>query len=205
MYLLDVISEDKTSEITSLIKLNTTYQSLPSTSPAAFTSLITRTALAHHTHRFVNPNYAGLISSTTSEVIPCRSQAHESSIKSTYPPPDRQDFRPTPHLPISQSEVALSLRPQYVRFLPPPPTSPPTRHGYLSMLEEVLGKFWNAEKEMGRDDEWRRSITCGMEGSEKEWVYLLTPFVCCLSRPVAVFLGFQRLMHRLGIFVSLSG
>ena len=197
MYLLDVISEDKTSEITSLIKLNSTYQSLPSNLPANIASRIIKTALAHHTHRFVNPNYAGLISSITSEIIPWASQTHELNSKSTESL-DNQDLGSTSHLTFSQSEPGLALRPQYVRFLPPPPTSPPTRHDYLSILEEVLGKFWNAEKERGRDEQWRRSVSYGLEGGEKYWVYLFTPFVCCLSRPAAVFLGFQRLMHRLG-------
>ena len=66
------------------------------------------------------------------------------------------------------------------------------------MLEEILGKFWNAEEQRGRDDEWRRANSWGLQGSETDWVYLVTPFVCCLTRPVAVFLAFQKLMDRLG-------
>lgn len=60
----------------------------------------------------------------------------------------------------------------------------------------MLGKFWNAEKEAGRDDEWRREAT-KIEGTEKDWIPLVTPFVCCYTRPVAVFMGFQKLMERM--------
>lgn len=72
------------------------------------------------------------------------------------------------------------------------------------MLEEVLGKFWNAENLEGRDDEWRKDDAGGFEGSEKDWVYLCTPFVCCLSRPVGVFLGFKSLMERMSKSPSVS-
>lgn len=72
------------------------------------------------------------------------------------------------------------------------------------MLEEVLGKFWNAENLEGRDDEWRKDDAGGFEGSEKDWVYLCTPFVCCLSRPVGVFLGFKSLMERMSKSPSIS-
>jgi hypothetical protein len=93
-------------------------------------------------------------------------------------------------------DETLTLRSQYGRFLPPPPSTPPSRQAFLAEVEEVLGKFWNAEKEQKRDGEWRRRQT-GLDGSEKDWVWLVTPFVCCLTRPMAVFLGFQKLMHRM--------
>lgn len=197
MYLLDVLSSDKTSEITSLISLNASYQALSSKLPSSATSLMLKTALAHHTHRFFNPIYASLISSITSET-PTTKHIRETSTKS--PNIAAENYQPPPPfaLPPSDSEDTLTLRSQYVRFLPPPPTTPPTRHGYLSMVEEVLGKYFNAEKEEGRDEEYRREISGGLEGTEKDWVYLVTPFVCCLTRPVAVFLGFQRFMERLG-------
>lgn len=73
------------------------------------------------------------------------------------------------------------------------------------MVEEVLGKFWSTEKDKGRDEEWRRTGSGGMDGTERDWVYLVTPFVCCLTRPMAVFLGFQRLVERLGAFLSPLG
>jgi hypothetical protein len=101
---------------------------------------------------------------------------------------------PPPALDVDDN--ALTIRSQYMRFLPPPPSSPPTRQAYLSTLEEVLGKFWNAEREAGRDDEWRR-MTTKVEGTERDWVWLVTPFVCCLTRPVAIFLGFQKLVDRM--------
>jgi len=199
MYLLDVLSSDKTSEITSLISLNSSYQSLPSRLPSNLTSLILKTALAHHTHRFFNPTYAGLISSITSKP--------PSSRESSGMIPTIQDTRNPPAfaIPPCESEDTLTLRSQYVRFLPPPPSSPPARDEYLTMVEEVLGKFWSTEKDKGRDEEWRRTGSGGMDGTERDWVYLVTPFVCCLTRPMAVFLGFQRLVERLGAFLSPLG
>lgn len=205
MYLLNVLSEDKTSEITSLINLNASYKSLLSSLPSNVTSLLLKTALAHHTHRFFNPTYAGLISSITAEPPPA-SQTHirESSTKSLNIQSDPYNPTPSFALPPSDSEDALTLRSQFIRFLPPPPSSPPSRHGYLTMLEEVLGKFWNAEKQQGRDEEYRRKVSRGLEGSEKDWVYLVTPFVCCLTRPVAVFLALSKLMQRIGMIPSLD-
>ena len=97
---------------------------------------------------------------------------------------------------MMEIDETLTLRSQYGRFLPPPPTTPPSRQAFLAEVEEVLAKFWQAENDAGRDAEWRRRKN-GTEGSEKEWVWLVTPFVCCLTRPVAVFLGFQGLMQRM--------
>jgi hypothetical protein len=112
-----------------------------------------------------------------------------------------QQSNPNPNVNIEIDET-LTLRSQYGRFLPPPPTTPPSRQAFLAEVEEVLAKFWHAENDAGRDGEWRRRRT-GVDGSEREWVWLVTPFVCCLTRPVAVFLGFQGLMHRMRKFTFL--
>jgi len=216
MYLLGVLSADRTSEITSLLALNHTYQALPSYLPSHLTSSVLTTALSHHTKRFFNPTYAGLISSLTAEkaVLPPQPHTRNSSIRSvsmhnrsssvaqqsrSSPNAGPDYHRPPPSfsLPEPESSDGLTLRSQYVRFLPPPPSSTPSRHTYLALMEEVLGKYWNAEKDKGRDDEWRR-LASGVENGERDWVYLATPFVCCLTRPVAVFLGFQKLMEKLG-------
>jgi len=37
-----------------------------------------------------------------------------------------------------------------------------------------------------------------MDDTEMDWVYLVTPFVCCLTRPAAICLGFEKLMERMG-------
>ncbi len=263
MYLLNVLSEDKTAEITSLIVLRKKYSSLSAHLPSHLTSLLLKTALEHHTKRFDNPTYAGLITSITAEptVTPSLTvprdpggrnvsallrtlssigmaspvvgpQAYPAStINSMLPPPissntsissssspktlPNQSNPPPPfNLPLtysqpqsapshretetsnSEDDTNLTLRPQ--SFLPPPPSKPPSRHAFLSLMEEVLGKFWNSETNEGRDDEWRiRVLGGGLEGSEKDWVYLCTPFVCCLSQPIAVYCGFQKLMERI--------
>ncbi|WVF71480.1 hypothetical protein IAT40_006286 [Kwoniella sp. CBS 6097] len=317
LYLLDVLSEDKTAEISSLLSLNTSYQALPSSLPVGLTSLILKTALGHHTKRFRNQTYAGLITSITAESGitaaaatstinnpgsgmggmamnmtsahthgglgqgqgqgqardrgPIRQNSgnigpssnsnlqrtsspslgygnnpgigagmsdrmggdHSSSFAQGYAHghgssamgssnisiPAPISLQPERTSLISQlqsgpsSDGSLShdrdrdsdrdlntIRSQLSRILPPPPSAPPSRHSFLSILEEVLGKFWNAENLAGRDDEYRRNRAGGLEGTEREWVYLCTPFLCCLSRPVGVFLGFQNLMHRLDTF-----
>jgi len=175
MYLLSVLSSDRTAEITFLLSLNSSYSTLPSSLPSIAVSNIHRTALAHHTHRFYNPTYAGLITSLTAET------SKPTQVKENAPKKDQ------PSQPNNQDEAAGTLRSQYGRFLPPPPTSPPTRHAYLSTLEEVLGKYYNEEQSGGsRTPE-----------DEVNWVYLATPFVCCYARPVAVFLAFQKLMERI--------
>jgi hypothetical protein len=175
MYLLSVLSSDRTAEITFLLSLNSSYSTLPSSLPSIAVSNIHRTALAHHTHRFYNPTYAGLITSLTAE------NSKPAQVKENVP---KKDQAPQPN---NQDEAAGTLRSQYGRFLPPPPTSPPTRHAYLSTLEEVLGKYYNEEKAAGSPT----------SGEEVNWVYLATPFVCCYARPVAVFLAFQKLMERI--------
>jgi hypothetical protein len=176
MYLLSVLSSDRTAEITFLLSLNSSYSTLPSSLPSIAVSNIHRTALAHHTHRFYNPTYAGLITSLTAE------NSKPAQVKENVPKSKDQ-----PAQPNNQDEAAGTLRSQYGRFLPPPPTSPPTRHAYLSTLEEVLGKYYNEAKAAGPPT----------PGEEVDWVYLATPFVCCYARPVAVFLAFQKLMERI--------
>ena len=183
MYLLSVLSSDRTAEITFLLSLNSSYSTLPSTLPSRAVSNIHRTALAHHTHRFYNPTYASLITSLTAETSsPKKQQAKDGN------PPKSKTDQPQPKSD-GQDEAAGTLRSQYGRFLPPPPTSPPSRHSYLSTLEEVLGKYYNEEQ--------------GVPGEEDGWVYLATPFVCCYARPVAVFLAFQKLMERISELLDL--
>lgn len=177
MYLLSVLSSDRTAEITFLLSLNSSYSTLPSSLPSIAVSNIHRTALAHHTHRFYNPTYAGLITSLTAE------NSKSTQVKENVPKSKDQ-----PPQPNNQDEAAGTLRSQYGRFLPPPPTSPPSRHAYLSTLEEVLGKYYNEEKSGG---------VIPSSEDELNWVYLATPFVCCYARPVAVFLAFQKLMERI--------
>ncbi|KAK4688714.1 hypothetical protein P7C73_g1408, partial [Tremellales sp. Uapishka_1] len=205
LYLLDVLSADKTSEITSLRGLNRKYQALSSSLPSDLTSLLLKTALAHHTHRFFSPTYADLISSITAEPLepvlplnPVPTAAASTKLPSAAPivngntnpsPPTERDEPP-------EGEAAAMQRPQFL--LPPPPDSPPSRHAYLSILEEVLGKHANSEEyceARSRGREWDYN-----HDDEKDWVYLATPFLCCLSRPVAVFLGFQNLMQKLDTF-----
>lgn len=221
LYLLNVLSEDKTTEITTIMALASTYQLLSSSLPSTITSLLLKTALQHHTRRFFNPTYADLISSLTAE-SPTHSgpidapnkfqaqpytQGNGITNQSTSLTHTHNQNGSTSGLAGSNSfgsgsidiDETLTLRSQYGRFLPPPPTTPPTRQAFLAEVEEVLGKFWHAENDAGRDGEWRRRRT-GIDGSEREWVWLVTPFVCCLTRPVAVFLGFQGLMQRMQSF-----
>jgi len=184
MYLLSVLSSDRTAEITFLLSLNSSYSTLPSQLPSVAVSNIHRTALAHHTHRFYNPTYASLITSLTAE---------NSKLTQTRDVPKSKTGGDQPLQPSNQDEAAGTLRSQYGRFLPPPPTSPPSRHSYLSTLEEVLGKYYNEEKSSGM---------IPSQADEVNWVYLATPFVCCFARPVAVFLAFQKLMERISKSLS---
>lgn len=204
MYLLQVLSDDKTSEITSLISLTSAYQSLPSTIPTQLTSLLHKTALSHHTRRFSNPTYAGLITSLTAETTSNRPHTREPSGGRPNSRAETYNSPPAFALPPSASGDTLTLRSQLLRFLPPPPDAPPSRHGYLLMIEEVLGKYWNVEKDWGRDDDWRRASSGGLEGSEGDWVYLVTPFVCCLTRSAGVFLAFQKFMERISMIIAFS-
>lgn len=338
MYLLSVLSPDRTTEISSLLTLSATYTAIPSSMPSSLTELLHKTALAHHTHRFENPTYAGLITSLTAEedkdlrdmsgtgvhsrdrtrsngvrdrdnadghtqgysygyqtahqqqygqqhhgthsttyphasssnnhnynlhaksgssshisrsarnspnLLPASSQApppgfalpdESGSSASSSPPrssrmyyqhPSSSHANPnsssgsghlvsntnSPNTSLNNNQIApsnnnnpnsnnnnnssLTLRSQYGRFLPPPPSSPPSRHGFITLLEEVLSKFYNAEKAQGRDEEHRIRASGGLRGTEASWVWLATPFVCCFVRPVAVFLAFQKMMERM--------
>lgn len=206
MYLLSVLSSDRTAEITFLLSLNSSYSTLPSSLPSIAVSNIHRTALAHHTHRFHSPTYAGLITSLTAEVYPTQpksttttqgkdgsqSKINSQTKGSTQAQNQQQQSKSQGQ---NQEDNSGTLRSQYGRFLPPPPTSPPSRHTYLSTLEEVLGKYYNVEKAAGR---------LQGQGEEVDWVYLATPFVCCYARPVAVFLAFQKLMERISTSYLLS-
>ncbi|WWC70184.1 uncharacterized protein I206_104133 [Kwoniella pini CBS 10737] len=227
LYLLEVLSEDKTAEITSLLSLNTTYQALPSDLPSDLTASLLKTALSHHTKRFRNETYAGLITSLTSD--------SSSSIKGREKPSSRQNTigneirsnssplissiekQAPPNLSLSNSNSTSdygedesnnnelnTIRSQLSRILPPPPNSPPSRHHYLSILEEVLGKFYNVEYTLTKPVNSDITSFDEMMGySKNDWIYLVTPFVCVLSRPVGIFLGFQNLMNRLKTFPSI--
>jgi hypothetical protein len=266
MYLLNVLSEDKTSEITTVMALSSSYALLPSSLPSSLSTVLLKTALKHHTHRFYNPTYAGLISSLTAEpgvgkqgpdrgrdvsgkhlsIVPISTSVQGQSVgsggsgtnkqpgtlsstsssgsiqtgskpaggggilanspiltsssapsstfihKSDHSIPSKSATK-TPSAPADETQT---LRTQYGRFLPQPPTSAPSRHSYLALLDEVLGKFYHSEREEGRDGEYRRRKS-QLERSEEEWVWLVTPFMCCLTRPVAVYLGFQKLLDRM--------
>lgn len=204
MYLLGVLSPDKTQEITSILNLINQYQALPTTLPSHLTSILTQTALAHHTRRFFNPTYAGLITSLTAEngSLPSinnekshsRDTTSNSSITNSNPSTETKN--PTKG---SEEGELNTIRSQYSRFLPPPPSSPPTRNGFISTVLEVLGKYHNTQLNKGRNSGSRR-MGSGVTDSEMDWVYLVTPFVCCLSRPGAVYLGFEKIMDRLGGF-----
>ena len=205
LYLLNVLSEDKTTEITTIMALASSYQLLPASLPSFITSVILKTALQHHTRRFFNPTYADLISTLTAEPpqLPAKASGsnshghghvHGGHGHAPHGHPHQQHQHQHQQSSTLEIDETLTLRSQYGRFLPPPPTTPPSRQAFLTEVEEVLAKFWHAESDAGRDGEWRRRKT-GMEASEKDWVWLVTPFVCCLTRPVAVFLGFQGLMQ----------
>ncbi|ODN82099.1 hypothetical protein, variant 3 [Cryptococcus amylolentus CBS 6039] len=206
------------------MSLNTSYQSLPSSIPPHLTSLLTQAALAHHTKRFRNETYADLITAITAEPPVAkdpRVMSRAGTLGTVKPAADGRSSRASPKIgsehhtmpppPVSllphpsaeEPEALSTIRSQLSRILPKPPSAPPSRHGFLSLLEEVLGKFWNAENMNGRDDSYRRDEAGEYEGSEKDWVYLATPFACCLSKPVGVFLGFRALMERLRNFPPL--
>lgn len=226
MYLLSVLSSDRTAEITFLLSLNSSYSTIPPALPSRAVSTIHRTALSHHTHRFYNPTYAKLITSLTAEsrleggsstggyastskdqsIAPAGARSKSKTSTSDSQSQSQSSFQAQSQsqaqTQASQSQSSRTteddasgtLRSQYGRFLPPPPTSPPSRHAYLSTLEEVLGKYYNVEKEAGR---LAPPGQIQGQGEEVNWVYLATPFVCCFARPVAVFLAFQKMMDRI--------
>lgn len=168
MYLLGVLKADKTAEMTNLKSLRVTYSELASSLPPPLASLLLHTALAHHTRRFESPTYDSLISSLTAEQAWPR-------------------VKPSPAIIAAQRDnpPALALEDTFwgKGFLVPPPSGPPSRHAYMSIMEEVLGKYYNAKN--------------GEGPPAKDWVYLATPFVCCLSRPIAVFYAFEKLTERM--------
>ncbi|WVQ67657.1 uncharacterized protein L199_005860 [Kwoniella botswanensis] len=227
LYLLEVLSEDKTAEITSLLSLNTTYQALPHEIPSELTASLMRIALGHHTKRFRNETYAGLISSLTAEKGrngDTRNNNNKngispllSSIEKNPPPPINLNSNLNSGTKDVDGEEGMNgedgeeddnlntLRSQLSRILPPPPNSPPSRHTYISIIEEVLGKYYNSENLLGKNnDENTKNSYYGDECEDKNnWIYLVTPFICVLSRPVGVFLGFQKLMKRMKTFPSI--
>lgn len=212
------------AEITSALTLNTTYTALPSNLPSHLTSLLLPAALAHHTHRFESPTYAGLISSITGiNGTPTPGSAPmghtTSSGSSGFPQRDGGSSNlssvPTLHSQNPTAAVSpssspddpldnLTLRPR--SLLPTPPSAPLTRHAYLSMIENVLGKYYqtilsDAEQPVPANArELVKAWGGGWGGSEVDWVYLVTPFACCLSRNVAVYNGFRKLMDRMRMF-----
>jgi len=191
MYLLGVLAPDKTQEITSILTLNTLYQNLSSSLPSQLTSLLTKTALEHHTRRFFNPTYAGLITSLTT------TDKSASNRDTNAAPNMTSDPRHTAQTKSEDGELN-TIRSQYSRFLPPPPSTPPSRNAYISTVLEVLGKYHNMQLQIGRDEETRKEMNAMMADTEMDWVYLVTPFVCCLTRPAAICLGFEKLMERTG-------
>lgn len=196
MYLLDVLSADKTQEITSILNLSTLYQTISTSLPSHLTSLITQTALEHHTRRFFNPTYAHLITSLTAETTSSSDKISNTRDTITNSPNLSTDTRHTAQTKNEDGELN-TIRSQYSRFLPPPPSSPPSRSGFISMVLEVLGKYHNMRRAKNEDEETRRELS-GLDDSERDWVYLVSPFVCCLTRPAAVCLGFEKLMERMG-------
>ncbi|KAL7421832.1 hypothetical protein Q5752_003603 [Cryptotrichosporon argae] len=107
------------------------------------------------------------------------------------------DGVPDPDVDGTDDPVLLRLR----GFPAAPPRSL-SRHAYLALVADVLGRHWHAEAARGHDDAHRRR-RAGADGTEADWVYLVTPFACCLARPVAVFYGFQQLMRKLDAFPPL--
>lgn len=238
MYLLGVLSEDKTSEMTLLKQLRVNYAALPSTLPSELTSLVLQTALAHHTRRFENPTYESLITALTAETsAPPQAQSQSgqgqngtrsssvgtnsltsssilnnsyasSSAYTSYsssPPLTATNPLNPPHLSLDDGSSAAMFRAK--GFLIPTPSGPPSRHGYIGLIEEVLGKYWHAsgctpkpgdaEAEPDGDRSPRPNWRPGEAPAPADWVYLATPFVCCLARPIAVFYGFENLMERM--------
>jgi hypothetical protein len=227
MYLLDVIGSDKTNEITTVLDLNTQYQSIPSNqTPTALTTLITRKGLAHHTRRFFNPTYAGLITSITAETKPIHGDTAEDvhSRQQSHPGGEAPARVLTAEAKSSQMTNNLldgsrrqdssdgapftTLRSRYSKFLPPPPKTAPSRHDYIAMLKEVLGKYSHSrmiknelarqQNRAGYPDAEVRVGGVGLGAEDEHWVELVTPFICCLKQPIAIYLGFEKLMQRIG-------
>lgn len=222
MYLLDVLSSDKTNEMTLLKSLRTEYLDLPSALPSELASVLLRTALAHLTRRFESPTYESLITNLTAE-------RNNGSRSGSLPPVAGPGagimaqvgtgamHGPSPVLlpgavtappPMGLDDGTRDMAYRGKGFLLPPPNSPPKRHAFLGMMEEVLGKYWHASgcaptttdpvSEMTGDKQPRPKWHTGDMPAPVDWVYLATPFMCCLARPVAVFFTFEKLMEKLG-------
>jgi hypothetical protein len=221
MYLLDVLSSDKTNEMTLLKTLRAEYQALPCSLPSELASVLLRTALAHHTRRFESPTYETLITSLTAE----RPNAPGSRSGSFPPAPGALGVGTFSHLgvspiippgnltappPMSLDEGSSGIMSSWrgKGFLLPPPNAPPKRHVFMQMMEEVLGKYWHASgcspqptdytAERHGDLAPRPAWHTGDMPAPVDWVYLATPFMCCLSRPIAVFYTFEKLLQRMG-------
>jgi len=221
MYLLGVLSSDKTNEISILKVLRAEYQALPSSLPSELASVLLRTALAHHTRRFESPTYETLITSLTAE----RASA-PGSRSGTVPPTSGalgalgQLGGGHGHSPVILPGANAVPPPMSIDdpstmswrgkgFLLPPPSAPPKRHVFMQMMEEVLGKYWHASgcspqvtdltAEVHGDLAPRPAWHTGDMPAPVDWVYLATPFMCCLSRPIAVFFTFEKLLERMGM------
>ncbi|KAL1406996.1 hypothetical protein Q8F55_006409 [Vanrija albida] len=208
MYLLGVLDSDKTSEMTSLKALRQEYNALPSTLPSDLASLLLKTALAHHNRRFESPTYESLISSITAEPTSGAGTAANSAPGSRA----TSGYGITPLASLVAQASGTSPSPSSDDRggsgpLVPPPTASPTRAQYLSLMEDVLGKYWHSadcqpssiEVAAGAGDSTgpRTRWLPGQPPAPADWVYLATPFVCCLARPMAVFYGFEALMDKL--------
>ena len=160
--------------------------------PSSLTHLLTQAALAHHTKRFFNPTYAGLITSLTAEA-PKSAKDKSSGREGTQSVSMGSRFGTTSNAKQDENEIS-TLRSQYSRFLPPVSTTPPSRHTFMVTVLEVLGKYYHIQI----DKKGKKKDVMAEQDSERDWVYLVTPFICCLSRPAAMCLGFEKLMDRLG-------
>ena len=67
----------------------------------------------------------------------------------------------------------------------------------FSLTANEQGNTTALNSTKGKDKDTRR-ISSSFENSEANWVYLATPFVCCLSRPIACYLGFEKIVERMG-------
>ncbi|EIW70629.1 hypothetical protein TREMEDRAFT_29209, partial [Tremella mesenterica DSM 1558] len=221
MYLLEILSSDKTNESKSLVDLNESYQHLPSSLSSSITSVILKTALHHHLRRFSNPTYASLISSLTAEPLPPL-----DSSPSQPPPIERDRVNPNPstditnspnsnpnlkppsqiltlsdglNVPIVAKTDKANVQAQHMRLLPPPPTSPLTRQNYLTVIQEVIGKYYAARSAAGKSSiEWKEEWE-----DPKTLVYLATPFCCTYTRPIAIYLSLAHFIARLKSFPPL--
>ncbi|RXK34924.1 hypothetical protein M231_07829 [Tremella mesenterica] len=253
MYLLEILSSDKTNESKSLVDLNESYQHLSSSLSSSITSVILKTALHHHLRRFSNPTYASLISSLTAEPLPPldsspsqppsierdRVNANSSTDVTNSPNSNPNSKSPSQiltlsdglNVPIVAKTDKANVQAQHMRLLPPPPTSPLTRQNYLTVIQEVIGKYY-AARSAGLLPSARYTIPntnlkpqesqtqgCNVEGQveagkssiewKEEWedsktlVYLATPFCCTYTRPIAIYLSLAHFIAKLKSFPPL--